>query len=521
MFKIRNNTDNLFTSFLGELCVPYTQNYSKKAFNEHPYKNTMYGISKLLREYSIPNAGYSIQNKNEFITQVEPPFIAHVGKEFVVVYNKKSNGYLCWRNGKSVIFPFDDFCKLWSGAILIAEPTKQSIEPSYKKHRFLDIVSVIEKCILILLFLIFYISLLSKYPAEYVSAVLPLVFVNLVGVYITSLILKKENHIHNKFSDQICSLFKKSDCNNVLESSAALFLGIVNWSVLGLSYFISNLLLIMLFPQYILYYSTINMLILPFSIWSIWYQKMKAKSWCPLCLTVLLILWCLFTINVFNGFLFVNNIILLDIIYVLCVYTLPLLSLHILLPYIISSYKVEDLSQQLNSIRLKDMVFSTHMTEQARYDISYNDSQILFGNLSSKNIITIFSNPHCNPCALMHRRVHNVLESNKNLCIQYIFSSFDKSLDSSCLFLIAVYLQSNENDRIRIFDEWFDEGRTKKEMFMSKYNQFVINDDVRREYSQHLNWNNKSNIGATPKVFLNGIELPEIYKIEDMHYFFK
>lgn len=233
IFKIKNNADNLFTSFLGELRVPYTQNYSKKAFNEHPFRDTMYGVSKLLREYKIPNTGYSIQNKAQLIDQIEPPFVAHVGKEFLVTYQKQNKGYLCWRNGKSVLIPFDYFCELWSGAVLIAELTEQSIEPDYKKHRFLDIVSVIEKCTLLLILLIFCISLLSKNKTEYFTTNLLIAFDNLAGVYVSSLIIKKENYIHNKFSDQVCSLFKKSDCNNVLESSAALFLGVINWSILG------------------------------------------------------------------------------------------------------------------------------------------------------------------------------------------------------------------------------------------------------------------------------------------------
>lgn len=519
IFKNRRRGDNLFTSYLDELGVPYTQNYSNRLVNSHPYKNTMYGISTMLRDYNVPNEGYSIQKKTDFLSQIDPPFIVHIGREFLVLYEKKSSGYACWRNGKSVIIPFDEFDKLWSGAVLIAEPTNQSIEPDYKKHRLSDIISLIEKCVLILLLLIFSISLLSKYSTEYFSVALPMVIANLIGIYVSSLIIKKENHIHNKFSDQICSLFKKSDCNNVLESSAALFLGVINWSVLGLSYFVSNLLLIMLFPEYILYYSTVNILILPYTVWSIWYQKMRAKNWCPLCLTFLFILWCIFVINTFNGFLLVNKIILIDALYTICIYLLPILSLHILLPYIISSYKVEDLSQHLNSIRLKDIVFLAHMNEQAHYDISYKDSQIFFGNQSSKKVITIFSNPHCNPCALMHQRVNKVLASNKNLCVQYIFSSFDHSLDNSCLFLIAVYLQSKEEERLRIFEEWFSEGKNNKEMFMSKYSQFVINDDIEREYSHHLSWNSKNNIGATPKLFLNGVELPDIYKIEDMHYF--
>lgn len=38
LFKKKYSSDNLFTSFLSEFGLPYTQNYSNKLYNEHPYK---------------------------------------------------------------------------------------------------------------------------------------------------------------------------------------------------------------------------------------------------------------------------------------------------------------------------------------------------------------------------------------------------------------------------------------------------------------------------------------------------
>lgn len=514
-----NRGSNLFTSFLDELDVPYTQKYSNKMFNEHPYRNTMYGISKMLRDYNIANTGYLIQDKTSFTTQIEPPFIAHVSDEFLVFYQKEENSFGCWRDGKSIKIPFNIFVKIWSGAVLVAEPTECSIEPDYQKHRRLDSIIAIEKFTLILLFSILTVNLLITYSSGYINSVLLPLLVNLVGTYIAYLIIKKENHVHSRFSDQVCSLFKKSDCNNILESSASKFLGIISWSEIGMGYFISNLLLIVLYPKFIFYYSIINILILPYSFWSVWYQRYRAKTWCPLCLVILLLLWCLFFVNVFNDLVFIQEIYMQDIACVFCIYSLPTLTLYLLLPNLVGGSKDADTLQQLNSVRLKDEVFHAIMKEQPYHDINDSDSHVLFGNTSSKNIITIFTNPHCNPCSLMHNRVKKVLDANKNMCVQYVFSSFNESLDSSCLFLIAVYLQAEENECIRIYDEWFIGGKNNKDSFMAKYNQFTISEDVSCEYLQHVNWKKKNKIGVTPKVLINGFELPDIYKIEDMQYF--
>ena len=57
-----------------------------KFFNEHPHKYNLFGLSKMLSDYGIENAGTRIEDKENDIFNIECPFIAHVGGDFVVVY---------------------------------------------------------------------------------------------------------------------------------------------------------------------------------------------------------------------------------------------------------------------------------------------------------------------------------------------------------------------------------------------------------------------------------------------------
>lgn len=68
---------NILTSFLKTLHVKYTSNYAEKLYEEHPHKNNLYGLSKMLEEYGIANVGVRINDKN--IHSLETPFIAHIG----------------------------------------------------------------------------------------------------------------------------------------------------------------------------------------------------------------------------------------------------------------------------------------------------------------------------------------------------------------------------------------------------------------------------------------------------------
>ena len=44
--------------------VKYTKYFIRRLYNEHPYKNTMYGIEKILEEYNIKSCGVKSKEKN-------------------------------------------------------------------------------------------------------------------------------------------------------------------------------------------------------------------------------------------------------------------------------------------------------------------------------------------------------------------------------------------------------------------------------------------------------------------------
>lgn len=63
----------------------------------------------------------------------------------------------------------------------------------------------------------------------------------------------------------------------------------------------------------------------------------------------------------------------------------------------------------------------------------------------------MFSNPHCEPCGRMHKRLRELQKKLEDkACIQYIFSSFGGDLDQSNKFLISAY-QNNTIENSKKF----------------------------------------------------------------------
>jgi len=107
------------------------------------------------------------------------------------------------------------------------------------------------------------------------------------------------------------------------------------------------------------------------------------------------------------------------------VYASLIFSFNLLVSNLSRGSEIEKVKQEINSLKANEEIFRTLLTQQTYYEVSKDDSKILFGNPDADMKITIFTNPFCNPCARMHKRVEKLLkDSNRNICIQYIFSSF-------------------------------------------------------------------------------------------------
>ena len=126
-------------------------------------------------------------------------------------------------------------------------------------------------------------------------------------------------------------MLKQGDCNNILTSEYSQLLGLISWAEIGFSYFVFNLLVILLNPSWVRYLCIMNLFTLPYTFWSIWYQKYKMKTWCILCLSVQCILGSYFITGLFSGYLtFVNfNFIgfgIVGCLFIFCIIIINLLS---------------------------------------------------------------------------------------------------------------------------------------------------------------------------------------------------
>jgi uncharacterized membrane protein len=501
----------IFSILLNELKIKHTS-YANRLYQECPHKYDFCGITKLLSHYGIGTHAVYIQDKT-VLSDMKPPFLAQVSNNIAIVQSISDTvEYL--RNGNKIALSIEQFKSEWSGAALITEVLNESKEPNYVLHKCEDLMQWAIKYILPIasLFIITYGYLANElYNNLYITLSL---FVNATGTYLCYLLLLKQLHIQGA-GDKICHLFKVSSCGNLLDMSAAKIGGVIGWSEIGLSYFFINFILLLTHPIISHYLSTLSACALIYSVWSIYYQKVVAKVWCPLCLLVQMLFVVNFFIYVFGGYLSASMPSVTDALLILSSYTIALFLLHAIIPILSKGMKYEDLSYNYGTLKSDDAVFYPLLKSQQKYDINNNISNILFGDNAPCPLLTLILNPTCRYCAEIYQQAKRLSFSEK-IRVQYVFPP--SSSGEEAKFLIASYQNKSRKDSEHIFDEWFSLKSPNKSSLLGKYPTDTERTEVSKEWDKHKAWILREQISATPIVLVNGYLLPNGYNVEDLHY---
>ena len=172
---------------------------------------------------------------------------------------------------------------------------------------------------------------------------------------------------------------------------------------------------------------------------------------------------------------------------------------------------------ELNSIKYNESVFRELLKKQPYYKTDISNSNIIFGNMEASIRLTVFTNPHCMPCARMHAKIKDILNKYQDkLSIQYIFTSFNNELMDSSRFLIATYQNYSMKDTIDIYNKWFDKEMNNAKSYIAKTSINIHEKNVEYELLHHIEWKTKNKLLETPTILVNGYKLPSQYKIEDV-----
>lgn len=410
------------------------------------------------------------------------------------------------------------FMKSWTGhSLYIFPPEKFSI-----KDKFL----VWKKEIVLVEILVsaFILSFLFIYPMVGQSFCINLfIWLSLIlmGLVFSFLLIRHEAGDKN-LTKEICNMGKHLNCDAVLASSASKIFGLLSLADVGMVYFGSQLFCLVygiFVKEEILYIGImggLSVLTLPYILYSLWYQGVRIKKWCPLCLSVIVVL----ISQIVSFFVCGVNYRLLNapFSWLICLSIFILTgicwtTLHDLLKYFSELKKGEI---QLLRLKYDPLIFTTQLKAVDDH-LASGQEGLLLGSREAKNSITLVVNLSCHPCGKAYIEAANYLNShydrfslriyilvfpaNREL-VAYFYQIYKKF--GCCSFRAALMEWFNQKDEIEL-KKHYPVGEVASEAFLW--------------CDRQMEWCRNKPIRYTPFLFFNDKIVPANYSVSDVLYF--
>ncbi|MDB5116381.1 MAG: hypothetical protein JWQ79_1873 [Mucilaginibacter sp.] len=405
----RDNIARVINLLIGELRIPVTFNSVEGEIARHPEYNSMLAISDVLNHWRISNAAYELTFEELIAAEIPAPFIAHLSpkgggfvlvnrvneKEVVITTEQQANRQLS----------LEEFKNLYSGSILIAEKDEQSGEADYAIKRRKEQLGKIRIPFVIagaVTILMAYLFLNSPYLTTFNWQATLLILFKTTGLITSILLLMQSIDTNNPLIQKLCGGDNSKDCNAILSSKAAKITDELSWSEVGFFYF-AGTWLILLFNTtntgLMQMLALLNVVSLPYTFYSIYYQWRVAKQWCRFCCAVQGLLWLEFLAflpSLTHGLQVPG---LHEWSSLLIGMAAPVLAWVFIKPYLSLSKQIDPLKQELRKFKYNTDLFNKLLKDEVKYALPNDEHSIIIGNREAEHIITMVSNPYCQPCS--------------------------------------------------------------------------------------------------------------------------
>jgi uncharacterized membrane protein/glutaredoxin len=516
------NTDAVVIKILKMLSINIDSSAIVAELETHPDYPSLLAISDVLNAFNIGNKAFRVQF--EELKHVNCPFLAHTnlnGGEFVVV-NKMDALYITLSKSKGKHkLGIEEFKKQFSGVILCVEAPE---EPTvYKKTFTFDKFFAGPITFAVVLLMFFNIVIFNT---NYLSAIswqtFSLTLFKSTGLITSILLLLQSIDRNNSIVQKFCS-GNKSDCNSILSSKAAKVVDGLTWSEVGFFYFAGTWLLEIFGNHSVAttqFLGILNIISLPYTFYSVYYQAKIAKQWCVLCCTIQLLLWLEFIPSV-TAFKFpFTPPSYAELSSWLVALASPVLFWEIIKPIYFRIKQLQPLKQQLRQFKYNTELFNTVLNAEPSYAMPDENWCIVLGNVEANTSITIVSGPYCPPCAHTHKLLDDLLKQRGDVQarIVYITNNSGKDRNTPVVkHLMALNALPDKTIIKHALHDWYNQKQKDYKAWAKVY-PVQINETDSYKLDKQTAWCKMANVVATPALFLNGTRIPDIYKLSDLKY---
>jgi protein-disulfide isomerase/uncharacterized membrane protein len=465
-------------------------------------------------------------DENDFFS-ITHPFIAHlnIGQGQLVVVHKadrNSVNYSDSLKGEKNI-KTDNFLAKWSKTVIIIDPDSDSGESDFQIKKSEEIVNsavvpfFISIFCLTIIYGIFNRSVSSE--NEYSLTFFLLMAAIIAGLFFSILLFMNELEFKTGFVDKLCHISTHTDCDAVTKSRLSRIYANISWADLGVSYFLSALILIFLLPvsSIVRILAVFSVFSLPYPVFSILYQWLKIKKWCPLCLSVQATLLAEFAI--LEGYLNFKDLTPFSFLPAIIIIAAVFGTVFILKMVYLAEKKKEFIKLELQKLKRNPKVFKSQINNENRLVVSGETQQLLFGNPEAEVTITVFLSFSCSACSKKFAEIQKLLKSNKKMKVQLIFTPAKDEDGITLTKLIMQKYKSGEKDIILAqLEKWYESDVKSRHNLVTSIGPMLDEKELNEFFKSNEKLFRENNVTGVPSIFINGFPFPGIYKLNDIKY---
>jgi uncharacterized membrane protein len=530
------NCDEITVRFCKQLQVQVTETTLKKEIIEHPNYPSLLSVSDALRSYKVENLSLktTVDNFESFPT----PFIAQVNgltsqyTLFAIINKVLPNNVINWYNPerkKDEHISKQDFEKVFTGYVMLAETDEKTGEQDYENKRKSEQKQIFWNGTIAISFPLLFIltSIFSVINHGIINSVLPICFglITLIGAITGALLLLYDIDQFNPTLQKVCRAGSKSDCAAILNSGASKIWGI-SWSTIGFTYFFGVLLSLLLSgivnQEAMSIVAWLNLVVVPYVFFSLYYQWKIAKQWCPMCLVIQLVLVLQFVIAFVGNFYQSLNLLEFPIFLTFSFsFAIVFMTVQLLIPALKKAKEGTLVTHELSRLKHNPDIFNAQLAKQKKITETTVGLGVTIGKSDAKYKLIKVCNPYCGPCAMAHPIIDELLDNNPDLQLQIIFTATGIEGDTRNLpvkHLLSIAKNKDSQIIKQALDDWYLPEKKDYKIFSEKY---PMNEQLNQQLniSSMFEWCEKEKIKFTPTFFINGYQLPDMYSISDLKYF--
>jgi uncharacterized membrane protein len=499
---MRNEMIAPLCQWLKDLSVAVPASYLNRKLSAHPEFPSLVSITDVLDDLGIENGAYVV-NRNDW-SDLPLPFLAHTD-------DKNRKLVIVSRNDKAELEAGGRLEK-WNGIAVFAEKPvgwkNEEVDRFVKQEKRIKSYWIVALSALLLLAVSVLIPVFSLNT-------LFLLLTTIAGLALSVLIVQKELGFSNELTELLCGVSDDKGCEAVMGSKGSKIFDTVRWSDAGIIYFSAYSILLLsgnsLLP-------VLTAMVVPFTLFSVYYQWRVVKKWCTLCLLTLAVIllqaglqWP--SLNELSSGVFnISPIAFAGFAFLCC----SILWLGVIRPLLKDNRVIEAEKFRLLRFRNNSSTFLALRQQQRKVDVTPWEHDIQLGDPDSALQVMVACNPYCGPCAKTHHTLHALISKNKiGLTVRFSSDPLNQSdrRTEAVRYLLQLLQGKSPVLRKEILRDWYEWMDMEK---FSAHYPIYPELNVDRELRQHQQWIDDARVAYTPTIFINGYELPKEYAAEDL-----